>query len=43
MVVADDEVDTLALGVGYLVDRLDATVQHDDQLYPILGGIVDAL
>ena len=43
MVVADDEVDALLLGVFDFLDGLDAAVQHDDELDATLGGIVNAL
>ena len=43
MVVADNEVDTAALGILYLVDGFDATVEDDYQLHPIVGGIIDYL
>lgn len=42
MVVANDKVDAQALGISYLVNSLDATVEHHNQPHPRLGGKVDA-
>ena len=38
--VADDKVNTQRLCIGYLLDGLDTTVQHDNQFHTRLGGIV---
>ena len=43
VVVADDEVDALLAGIGDFLYRLDAAIQHDDQLHARLGGIVHSL
>ena len=43
VVVADDEIDVLLLGVGYFFVCLNAAVEYDDELYAPLAGIVDAL
>ena len=40
MVVANDEVDTFLLGIGYLFDCLDTTIQHDDELDACLVSII---
>ena len=40
MMVADDEVDALLFGIGYLVDGFDATVEDDNELHALLLGIV---
>ena len=40
VVVADDEVDTLFLGIRHLFHGLDAAVQHDDQLHARLRSII---
>ena len=42
MVVAYDEVDTHAFGVGHLFHGLDATVEGDNQFHTCLLSIVDA-
>ncbi|CCZ13853.1 unknown [Prevotella sp. CAG:1092] len=43
MMVADDEVDTLFLGVRNLVDSFDAAVEDYNKLHTLLFGIVDTL
>ena len=43
MVVADDEVDALLFGIGYLVDGLDAAVEDDDEFHTLLCRIVHTL
>ena len=43
VVVADDEVDAPLLGVCYLVDGLDAAVEHDDEFHTCLCCVVYAL
>ena len=40
--VADDEVDAERLGVGYLFNGFDATVEDDDEFHACLLGVVDA-
>ena len=43
MMVADDEVDTLFLGISYFVDSFDAAVEDYNKLHTLLFGIVDTL
>ena len=43
VMIADDEVDALLLGIGNLVGSLDATVEHDDKPHARLAGIIDTL
>ena len=40
VVVADDEVDAQALGIGYLFDSLYAAVEHYDKLDALFGCIM---
>ena len=40
--VADDEVDAERLGVGYLFNGFDTTVENDDEFHACLLGVVDA-
>ena len=43
MVVADDEVDTLLLRIGNLLDCLDTAVEDNNQFYTGLLGIIYSL
>ena len=43
MVVADDEVDTQALCIGYFVDSLDATVENNNQSHAGVACILQSL
>ena len=41
--VADDEVDSFALGISNLLNCFDAAVKHDDEFHTNALGIVYAL
>ena len=43
VVIADDEVDAVLLGIGNLGVRLDAAVEHDNQSHASLTSVVNAL
>ena len=43
MVVADDDVDSLAAGIFHFLDGLDAAVQGNHQAYPVVRGPVQRL
>ena len=43
VVVADDEVDAKAFGVGNLLVGLDAAVEYNHQFYALLLGLVNSL
>ena len=43
MVVADDEINSFLLGIGNLVDSLDATIKNNNELDALLLCIIYTL